>query len=341
MKKRILITGSSGFIGKILSEHLAKKYNVYLIDKISKIKKKNFKINLKNKEDLDKFFKKTKINIIIHLASETFDNPQNIVYNDNVIGSVNLINLAKKYKVKQIIFASTISIFEKNYINLIKETEKPYAKNKYGLSKIFVENKLKKLKDINVTIFRLPIVIGQSRSHRMGILFELIRQNIPIFLIDNGKNKIQFVSIDELKIAVTKTIGLKGFNIFNIGCYKSYSFKENLEYIAKKVNSKSKFISINKYLGLTILNILIFLKLIDIHYYHKSFLTQNILLDLSKIKKKIKFKSKISSRELFYSNYQHYIKNLKRNTNKGLGMDKRPQLKIFNLLKFFNKISIF
>lgn len=335
MKKKILITGSSGFIGKILSEHLKKKYIVYMIDKINKNKKNFFKINLKDKEALDKFFRKSKINIIIHLASETFDNPQNIVYNDNVTGSVNLIDLAKKYNIKQIIFASTISIFEKNYKNLIKETEKPNARNKYGLSKIFVEKELKKLNNINVTIFRLPIVIGQSRSHRMGILFELIRQNIPIFLIDNGRNKIQFVSIDELKIAVAKTIGLKGFNVLNIGCYKSYSFKENLEYIAKKVNSKSKFISINKYLGLTILNILIFLKLIDIHYYHKSFLTQNILLDLSKITKKIKFKSKISSRELFFSNYQHYIKNLKRNTNKGFGMDKKPQLKIFNLLKFF------
>ena len=45
-------------------------------------------------------------------------------------------------------------------------------------------------------------MIGQSRSHRIGILFELIRKGLPIFLIDNGKNKIQFVSVDELNIAI-------------------------------------------------------------------------------------------------------------------------------------------
>ena len=335
MKKKILITGSSGFIGKILSKYLMNKYDVFLLDKLKQNKKKYYTIDLNNKVELEKFFKNKKIDVIIHLASETFDKPQTIVYNDNINGSQNLINLAKKYKIKQIIFASTISIYEKNYSYLIKETEKPYVKNKYGLSKIFVEERLKNLKNINVTIFRLPIVIGQSRSHRMGILFELIRQNLPIFLIDNGKNKIQFVSVDELNLAIKKSIGLKGFNIFNIGCFKSFSFRENLEYIAKKVNSKSKFISLNKYFGLSILNVLIFLKLIDIHYYHKSFLTQNILLDLYKIKKKINFKSKISSRELFYSNYKHYVKNLKKNINKGSGMDKSPQLKIFNLLKFF------
>ena len=104
----------------------------------------------------------------------------------------------------------------------------------------------------------------------MKSLFELIRKGFPIFLIDNGKNKIQFISIDELNLAIEKTIGLKGFNIFNIGCYKSYSFRENLEYIIKKTNSKSKFYSLNKYLGLFILNILIFFRLIDIHFYHKN-----------------------------------------------------------------------
>lgn len=338
MKKKILITGSSGYIGTNLFKYLKKKYDLFLIDKLKQVGKKKIQINLKNKIKLEKFFKKNNINTVIHLASETFDSPQNIVYNENIESSINLINLAKKYKVKQIIFASSMSIFEKNYKNLIKETEKPSAKNKYGLSKIFVEKELKKLKKINVTIFRLPIVIGQSRGHRMAILFELIRQNLPIFLIDNGKNKIQFVSIDELNYAIKKSIGLRGFNIFNIGCSKSYSFRENLEYIANKVQSRSRFISLNKYVGLNIINVLVFLKLIDIHYYHKSFLTQNILLNLSKIRKKLNFKSKISSRDLFYLNYKHYVNSLKLKTSRGSGMDKKPKLKIFNLLKFFKKI---
>jgi|TARA_B100000795_G_scaffold252331_1_gene221812 nucleoside-diphosphate-sugar epimerase len=337
MNDRILITGSSGFIGKILSKELSKK-KVFLIDKKNQDDKKNFyNINLKNRKKLEDFFKKNKINTIIHLASETFDNDEDIVYKDNIRAGKNLLFLAKKYKINQFIFASTISIYEKNYNYLIKESEEPSAKNKYGLSKIYIEKKLKTLKDINVTIFRLPIVIGKTRSHRMGILFELIRKGLPIFLIDNGKNRIQFVSVDELNSAIKKTIGLKGFNIFNIGCIKSYSFRENLEYIVKKSKSKSKFFSLNKYFGLMVLNLLILLKLIDLHFYHKSFLTQNILLNLSKIKKKIKFKSTISSRELFYSNYQHYVMNLKNTKNIKSGSDKNPSLKIFNLLNFFYK----
>ena len=336
MNSKILITGSSGFIGKILTKKLSKKYKIFLIDKTKQSIKKNFyHINLKNKKKLNEFFKDNKVDTIIHLASEIFDDNENTIYENNTICAANVIALAKKFKVKQIIFTSTFSIYEKNYDKLIKESEEPSTMNKYGLSKFDIEKNLKLLHNINVTVFRVPIVIGQSRSHRIGILFELIRKGWPIFLIDNGNNKIQFASVDELSAAIEKTVGLKGFNIFNIGCSKSYSFRENLEYIVKKTNSKSKFFSLNKYLGLFILNFLIFFRLIDINFYHKSLLTKNILLNVSKIKKTINIDSKITSRELFYSTYNYYVKNLKHTKKIKSGSDKKPSMGIFNLLKYF------
>tara|TARA_Y100001970_G_scaffold27317_1_gene33290 strand:+ start:3376 stop:4398 length:1023 start_codon:yes stop_codon:yes gene_type:complete len=338
MKSKLLITGSSGFIGKILSKRLSKRYKTYLIDKIKKGNEKNFYlINLKDKKKLNEFFKNNKVDTIIHLASEIFDANENIIYENNVTCAENVIALAKKFKIKQIIFTSTFSIYEKNYNKLITENEKPSTLNRYGISKFDIEKKLKLLKNINVTIFRVPIVIGQSRSHRIGILFELIRKGLPIFLIDNGNNKIQFVSIDDLNSAIEKVIGLKGFNIFNIGCSKSYSFRENLEYIVKKTNSNSKFFSLNKYIGLFILNFLIFFRLIDINYYHKSLLTKNILLNVSKIKKRINLDSKFSSREIFYSTYNYYVKNLKHSVKIKSGSDKHPSMKIFKLLNIFSQ----
>ena len=56
-KTNVLITGSSGFIGKILAKRFSKKYKTYLIDKIKKGKQKNFYlINLKDKKKLNEFF---------------------------------------------------------------------------------------------------------------------------------------------------------------------------------------------------------------------------------------------------------------------------------------------
>ena len=116
MKPKILITGSSGYIGKILAKKLSKKYTTYLIDKIKQDKEKNFyHIDLKDKKKLNEFFRNNKVDIIIHLASEIFDANENIIYENNTSCAENIISSAKNFKIKQIIFTSTFSIYEKNY----------------------------------------------------------------------------------------------------------------------------------------------------------------------------------------------------------------------------------
>ena len=207
MKSKILITGSQGFIGKILVKEFKNSNKLILIDK-----KKNFsnqnnfhQINLLDQENLEEVFKKNKISTIIHLASEIFDDDKN-VYNFNVTTSRNLILMGEKYKIRNFIFTSTFSIYEKNYINPILEDETPSAKNLYGKSKYKVETILKKSKLINYTILRVPIVVGKSRSHRIGILFEMIRNNFPLFLIGDGNNKIQFIQVNDLCLIIKKCL---------------------------------------------------------------------------------------------------------------------------------------
>ena len=153
MKSKILITGSQGFIGKILVKEFNNSNKLILIDK-----KKNFsnqnnfhQINLLDQENLEEVFKKNKISTIIHLASEIFDDDKN-VYNFNVTTSRNLILMGEKYKIRNFIFTSTFSIYEKNYINPILEDETPSAKNLYGKSKYKVETILKKSKLIIILI---------------------------------------------------------------------------------------------------------------------------------------------------------------------------------------------
>jgi UDP-glucose 4-epimerase len=337
MKQKILITGSSGFVGKKLVALLKKKYDLFLIDKnyTSKNKSKFFKINLLNIEKLDNFFKKNKIDIIIHLASEIFDDDNN-VYKFNLNTSKNLISMAERYKIKNFIFTSTFSIYEKNYNKPIKEKERPSAKNLYGKSKYEIEKILEKSNINNFTILRIPVVVGKSRSHRMGILFELIRNNLPLILIDNGKHKIHFISVEELVIIIEKCLKLKKRNLFNVGAKYINTFRENIDHILKKSKSKSKIISINYYLGSFLLNSLIFFKLVDINFYHKALLTQNIVLNTDKANKKFKLKFKKSTKEILFESFNYYNRNLGKINNIKSGSDKKPRLKVLNIFKIFS-----
>ncbi len=336
MKSKILITGSQGFIGKILVNKLKNTNKLLLIDKKNNLsKQKNFyKIDLLDLDNLERIFKKNSILTVIHLASEIFDDDKN-VYNYNTVTSKNLILMAKKYKVKNFIFTSTFSIYEKNYSKPILEREPPTAYNLYGKSKYNVEKILKKSGLKNFIILRVPIVVGKSRSHRIGILFEMIRNNLPLILIGDGKNRIQFISIDDLIIIIQKCLKIKGRNIFNVGVKKSFTFKENLSFIILNSKSKSKIFSINKFVGNFLINVLIFLKLVDLNFYHKALLTKSIILNTSKIEKKLKFKSTKTSRDILFENYKYYIKNINKIKKIKSGSDKNPNLKIFSLFKYF------
>ena len=244
--------------------------------------------------------------------------------------------MGEKYKIKNFIFTSTFSIYEKNYVRPISEKEPPSAKNLYGKSKFKVETLMKKSALKRHIILRVPIVVGKSRSHRMGILFELIRNNFPLFLIGKGNNRIQFIQVDDLCLVIKKCLSLKKNYIFNIGTKKSFTFKENLSHIIKNSSSKSKIFTINYYLGNFALSFLIFFKLIDINHYHKVLLTKNIVLNTKKVFKILKLNFNKTSKDILLENYNYYVKNLRKINKINSGSDKKPKLKIFNIFRLIS-----
>ena len=137
---KILITGSAGFIGFHLSLKLLNKgntvigvdnlnnyYDVSLKKNRNKILKKYtkyifYKLDLKNKNQLDKVFKRNKIDCVINLAAQagvrySLINPKSYI-ESNINGFFNLIETTKNYKIKNFIYASTSSVYgvQKNFL---------------------------------------------------------------------------------------------------------------------------------------------------------------------------------------------------------------------------------
>lgn len=118
MKESLLITGGAGFIGSHLTRYFVNKYhdkyNIINLDKLTyagNLKnlsdledKSNYtfiKGDITNAETIDSIFEKYNINLVIHLAAEShvdrsIENPMEFV-NTNVIGTINLLNSARKY----------------------------------------------------------------------------------------------------------------------------------------------------------------------------------------------------------------------------------------------------
>ena len=337
MKKKILITGSNGFLGNLAKEYFIKNYDLVFVDITISNDINFYRADISNFSEIDNVISKEKPHIILHFASEIFDtHDKKKIYKTNVDGSENIKKSAIKNNIENLIFTSTFSLFEKNYDYLISENEPISCKNYYGVTKFEVENiLLKSDSNLNISIFRCPIIVDKSRAHRLGVLFEFLKDNCTLWILGDGSNKLQFVSASDLFFAIEKSLNLKGKHVYNIGCERVETMRETFQYLINKTGSKSKIRFFNKTLGLLILKILSSLRLINFIDYHNKILVSNIVLDISKIKKELNFIPTKSTAELMLDAHNYYLYNSGQN-QKGSAI--KPKMGFFKIIKLISKI---
>lgn len=264
---KVLVTGSSGFIGFHLCKYLlSKNYTVLGIDNhnkyySTKIKNKRLslllekskftfkKIDLTNKKKIDLLFKKFKPSIIFHLAGQpgvlySFENPKSY-YTNNVKATKNLCLIAKNYKISKFIFGSSSSVYGDQKKFPIKEnfTLKPknvYAKTK-RLSEKLVFKTFSKIK-VNFLIFRFFTVYGPFGRPDMFIhkLLNSLKKNLKIKLHNNGLNYRDFTFVDDVVEVLEKSININSNNkIINICRSKPIITIDLVNSILNKFNYKT------------------------------------------------------------------------------------------------------
>ena len=244
-KKTIILTGSSGIIGKDLKVFLKKKKNINLILLEGSKKKKSTK-NLK--EILDLNF----ADCIIHIAGKDDYNsssPKEIIKNNTKLDK-QVSQIVKRLKIPLIIFSSTNRVYEGSNQIFISEKTKPFTSSIYARSKLNSEKILSKLNS-KIIILRLPSVL--SRFSKKGLIYFISKKmikdkNIEIFnplslfnnvILQEDLNKIIY-------FILLKKNKFKKKEIFNISAEKPIKFIQLIKYMLKKTNSKSKLVIRNK-----------------------------------------------------------------------------------------------
>ena len=271
-KKIFIVTGSAGFIGFHLSlkllnngyqvigiDNLNSYYDVNLKKDRNKILKsyksyKFKKIDIKNYKELESVFKKKNFECIINLAAQagvrySLINPKSYIDN-NILGFFNVIDLAKKYKVKKIIYASTSSIYGIQKKFPIKEnfdTNNPiqlYAATKK--SNEVIAASYSKLYNINTIGLRFFTVYGPWGRPDMA-LFKFTKNILkgkPIDVFNKGKHTRDFTFVDDIVDGIMKIIKKRkkvlSSSIYNIGNGKKVSLMDYIKLIEKNLNKKAK-----------------------------------------------------------------------------------------------------
>lgn len=252
-REKILVTGSSGFIGSNLIKKIKKLDPICLINKnkvgIKNVKKIN--LNLNDKKKIKEIFKKINADIIFHFAALTNPrrNEKNKIYSRKLNYNFNksLVNLIQKRKT-HLIFLSTDKVYNgkiKNPDEKINTTPTGiYARFKRQSELLFIKN-IKK-----IHILRLPIVHGFGISSNSFIDFAIkkIKNKKKVYLANNVFRC--FVDIDQLVFFLKQLIKDKNYGIYNVGSncmsyfdrVKQLCIAKNLDYekylFSEKITAK-------------------------------------------------------------------------------------------------------
>ena len=285
MKTKIYITGSSGFIGFHLARKLLDKgfkvhgfdsMNNYYDVKLKKSrldilkKKKNFfftKGNLENKKIINKSIVNFKPEIIIHLAAQagvrySIDNPEAYL-KSNIFGTFNIIQIAKKIKVKHLIIASSSSVYGANKKFPFKEIDKTdlqisfYAATKKSTESL--AHSYSALWKLPITMLRFFTVYGPWGRPDMAYFkfTKNILEGKKINIYNNGKMYRDYTYIDDVIDGIYKLLNkvpkikqkisfkndslspVAPFRIVNIGNTKKVYLLDFISTLEKGLDKKS------------------------------------------------------------------------------------------------------
>lgn len=236
----IFITGGDGRIGRVLVKELLKrgeKIRIFTCTNRKIRTRKNLEVfygNILDKNSLENAI--DGVDIIYHLAAILdYDASKNIMRKVNVEGTKNLLDVANDRKV---IFMSSTAVMGKR-LQKIPADEKTYCKptNIYGQTKYDAE---KLVLDKNGIVIRAPPVYGKGFEEGYFDIFDMIMKR-KMYIIGNGKNRIQFIHIDDLvnALILVKDKGKPG-EIYIVAGDDVLSQEDLIKLSAKKLGVRFK-----------------------------------------------------------------------------------------------------
>lgn len=193
-KTKILVTGGTGYIGSHAAVELIQAgYEVEILDnlynskievlgrieEITGVKPRFYDVDLRDAEALAKVFAENKFDAVIHFAGlkavgESVEQPLRY-YENNVGGTVNLLECMEEYGVKRIVFSSSATVYgvqeSPKYVESMKtggEISSPYGKTKYMIEEILKDTATAD-PEFSATILRYFNPVG---AHSSGLLGE-------------------------------------------------------------------------------------------------------------------------------------------------------------------------
>jgi UDP-glucose 4-epimerase len=257
----ILVTGSSGFIGShVARELLDMGHHVVGLDDLSGGFVENnppgldfTQGSINDVDRVDQLFADYRFEYVFHLAAYAAEGLSHFIkrfnYENNLIGSVNLINASVNTgTVKCFVFTSSIAVYGSSQVPMLEDIT-PTPEDPYGIAKYAVELDLAESHEIfglNYVIFRPHNVYGENQNigdryrNVIGIFMNQLMQGKPMTIFGDGTQTRAFSYISDVAPVIARSIERpEAWNlVFNVGAERPYSVLELAHTVARAMRTE-------------------------------------------------------------------------------------------------------
>ena len=215
---KVLVSGGAGYIGThTIVELLNAGYEVVAFDnfynshpkaleRVKEITGKDFKFYQADMLDaaaMDRIFEAETVDAVIHFAGlkavgESCEKPW-LYYNNNIVGTLNILASMKKYGVKRFVFSSSATVYGEPKVVPLREDFPTSATNPYGQTKLMQEVMLtdiaKAEPEMAITLLRYFNPVGAHESGKLGEAPQGIPNNLMPYIAQVAVGKREFLSV--------------------------------------------------------------------------------------------------------------------------------------------------
>ncbi|MGA8431508.1 MAG: NAD-dependent epimerase/dehydratase family protein [Candidatus Sulfotelmatobacter sp.] len=259
---KALVTGGAGFMGSHVAESLLTRgHDVVVLDDLSGGFIDNVppgatfvQGSIVDVRLIDQLFERHGFTYVYHLAAYAAEGLSHFIrrfnYENNLIGSVNLINAAVNHNVRCFVFTSSIAVYGSGQSPMTEDMT-PIPEDPYGIAKLAVEHDLKashEMFGLDYIVFRPHNVYGERQNigdryrNVVGIFMNQLLQSEPMSIFGDGTQVRAFTHVSDVAPVIAASVDFPAARneIFNLGADEPRTVNELAGIVANAMGEKCR-----------------------------------------------------------------------------------------------------
>ncbi len=344
----VLVTGGSGFFGRILVQHLLEEgYYCVSVDLLeSDLKHPHLtciQADVRDASRLEQIMKDANVESVVHCAAllAHIRVSEADMQSINVDGTRSVALAASRVGAAAFVFISTNCLWAQGFEYPVAEDQAVRPIEAYGRSKRDAEMLLLHEfgKSMRVVVIRTPTIIDAGRLGLLSILFEFVEDGKKVWMVGNGDNRYQFIFAGDLARAVCAALRTAATGTFHVGSDNVPTMREMYRALIVHAGSNSTLHTLPRWLVLPALAMLDALRLSPLGPYQYRMISESFIFDTSRARSVLGWSPTLSNSEILTLAYDHFANSMEGGSGKAGSLSPHRQRSRLGVLRIVKWLS--